>query len=220
LPEDKFKTQLEELMIQDETGSWWMIGYETEQWYRHDGNTWIPASLQSAPLGQSVSMSSWVAVLWIVLAWTISWAVGTAIFETFFRDVNLLAFAGAISGALGGFITAMILRNENAISNWNDVLWITLAWMLSSAIGWTSAMAITLGLAGLVLAVILKVKKKLPDWNAVIVVALAWITGSSIGSGILLPISGVTGRIVSDALGGAIAAAIGGFVTIWQLRKR
>jgi hypothetical protein len=37
LSEAKFKAQLEELMLQDERGSWWLIGYETEQWYRHDG---------------------------------------------------------------------------------------------------------------------------------------------------------------------------------------
>jgi len=38
----EFKTQLEDLMIQDEEGRWWMIGYETGQWYRHDGETWVP----------------------------------------------------------------------------------------------------------------------------------------------------------------------------------
>ena len=41
LSEARFKTQLEELMLQDEQGSWWMIGYETEQWYRHDGKDWV-----------------------------------------------------------------------------------------------------------------------------------------------------------------------------------
>jgi len=41
LSEPEFKTQLEGLMIQDEQGSWWMIGYETERWYRHDGKDWV-----------------------------------------------------------------------------------------------------------------------------------------------------------------------------------
>lgn len=41
LTESEFKTQLEELMVQDEQGSWWMIGYETERWYRYDGTDWV-----------------------------------------------------------------------------------------------------------------------------------------------------------------------------------
>jgi alpha-glucoside transport system substrate-binding protein len=43
LTETEFKTQLEELMVQDERGDWWMIGYETERWYRHDGTNWVQA---------------------------------------------------------------------------------------------------------------------------------------------------------------------------------
>jgi hypothetical protein len=49
LSEPEFKTQLEELMVQDERGDWWMIGYETERWYRHDGKAWV----QTDPPGSS-----------------------------------------------------------------------------------------------------------------------------------------------------------------------
>ena len=41
LNETEFKAQLEELMVQDEGGAWWMIGYETERWYRHNGKDWV-----------------------------------------------------------------------------------------------------------------------------------------------------------------------------------
>jgi len=41
ITEDEFKVQLEELMIEDEQGRWWMIGYETGQWYYHDGEKWV-----------------------------------------------------------------------------------------------------------------------------------------------------------------------------------
>ena len=41
LTEEEFKAQLEELMIQDEEGKWWIIGYETGQWYYHDGDKWV-----------------------------------------------------------------------------------------------------------------------------------------------------------------------------------
>ena len=41
LSEADFKTRLQDLMIQDEQGRWWMIGYETGQWYVHDGEKWV-----------------------------------------------------------------------------------------------------------------------------------------------------------------------------------
>ena len=41
LDEAAFKTKLNELMVQDGQGHWWMIGYETGQWYMHDGTAWV-----------------------------------------------------------------------------------------------------------------------------------------------------------------------------------
>jgi len=41
LTEAEFKAKLEDLMIQDEEGRWWMIGYETGRWYYHDGEKWV-----------------------------------------------------------------------------------------------------------------------------------------------------------------------------------
>ena len=43
LSEADFKARLQDLMIQDEQGRWWMIGYETGQWYVHDGEKWAQA---------------------------------------------------------------------------------------------------------------------------------------------------------------------------------
>ena len=40
LSEADFKAQLQDLMIQDEQGRWWMIGAETGQWYVHNGEKW------------------------------------------------------------------------------------------------------------------------------------------------------------------------------------
>lgn len=41
ITEEEFKAKLEELMIEDEEGKWWIIGYETGQWYYHDGERWV-----------------------------------------------------------------------------------------------------------------------------------------------------------------------------------
>jgi hypothetical protein len=43
LTEEQFKARLRELMVQDERGNWWMVGYETGGWYRHDGTDWVRA---------------------------------------------------------------------------------------------------------------------------------------------------------------------------------
>ncbi|MCX6032853.1 MAG: SUMF1/EgtB/PvdO family nonheme iron enzyme [Chloroflexi bacterium] len=43
LSETDFKARLQDLMLQDEQGRWWMIGYETGQWYVHDGEKWVRA---------------------------------------------------------------------------------------------------------------------------------------------------------------------------------
>jgi oligopeptide transport system substrate-binding protein len=48
LTEADFKARLEELMVQDEQGRWWMIGYETGQWYVHDGEQWMKAQPPAA----------------------------------------------------------------------------------------------------------------------------------------------------------------------------
>jgi hypothetical protein len=45
LTEADFKARLQGLMLQDEQGRWWMIGYETGQWYVHDGEKWVQREL-------------------------------------------------------------------------------------------------------------------------------------------------------------------------------
>ena len=48
LSEADFKARLQDLMLQDEQGRWWMIGYETGQWYVHDGEKWVKAQPPAA----------------------------------------------------------------------------------------------------------------------------------------------------------------------------
>ncbi len=42
LTEDRMRAALSELMVQDDQGRWWVLGYETGTWYVHDGEKWIP----------------------------------------------------------------------------------------------------------------------------------------------------------------------------------
>lgn len=43
LTEADLKAHLEDLMVEDEGGNWWTLGYETERWYRYDGTNWVLA---------------------------------------------------------------------------------------------------------------------------------------------------------------------------------
>jgi hypothetical protein len=37
---EEVKTELKQLMVQDETGTYWMLGGKSGKWYRHDGAQW------------------------------------------------------------------------------------------------------------------------------------------------------------------------------------
>ena len=43
ISEQTYKDRLSELMIQDEQGRWWMIGFESGKWHYHDGTNWVQA---------------------------------------------------------------------------------------------------------------------------------------------------------------------------------
>ncbi len=43
LTEEECKAQMRDLMVEDANGNWWMVGYETGEWYRHDGTDWVRA---------------------------------------------------------------------------------------------------------------------------------------------------------------------------------
>ena len=54
LSEEKFNEQLNNLMVEDDKGDWWMIGTKSDAWFRFDGQNWV----QSTPPGRWVQGSS------------------------------------------------------------------------------------------------------------------------------------------------------------------
>jgi hypothetical protein len=38
------RSRLNDLMVQDSQGVWWMVGTQSGSWYRYDGSTWVPAA--------------------------------------------------------------------------------------------------------------------------------------------------------------------------------
>ena len=68
LSEEDFKSQLEELMIQDEEGKWWIIGYETGMWHYHNGEKWVrgerPRPRTTMPTAPPRKWGKWV---WLIV---------------------------------------------------------------------------------------------------------------------------------------------------------
>jgi hypothetical protein len=44
ISEDEFEAQLRELLFQDESGTYWTVGAQTQNWYRHENGDWVRAS--------------------------------------------------------------------------------------------------------------------------------------------------------------------------------
>ncbi|GAB4551995.1 MAG: hypothetical protein OHK0023_19550 [Anaerolineae bacterium] len=47
---ETLKQELRRLMIQDEHGAWWMIGLETDRWYKYNGTDWEIANPPGVPI--------------------------------------------------------------------------------------------------------------------------------------------------------------------------
>jgi membrane peptidoglycan carboxypeptidase len=49
LTRDQLQAELRKLMILDDEGFWWMIGLETDRWYKYNGKDWVPATPPGRP---------------------------------------------------------------------------------------------------------------------------------------------------------------------------
>jgi hypothetical protein len=100
------------------------------------------------------------------------------------------------------------------------------AWPIGSAIGWTigekltgavGAIGAALG-AGIGLAITLRNAHVRSDQKSILLITIAWAIGTAIGWTIARYFQLELGEgAIGWALGRAIAGAIGGFVTIWQI---
>lgn len=195
LTEDEFKAQLEELMIEDEEGKWWIIGYETGNWYYHDGAKWVQSELPKpapvAPLTPVVELQRvrklfqergfLTSILLTAIGGAISWAIGLGTIGMVIGSF----IGGAIGGAIGGLITGLALRRAEPSIQWQQVLVVT----IGGAIG--------LGIAATV--------------SRAIGLAIGWAIGLAIGWTI--------GWAISWAIGLGTGGAIGGLITGLALRQ-
>jgi len=54
LSEEKFNEKLNNLIVEDNNGDWWMVGTKSDTWFRFDGQNWV----QSTPPGRWVQDDS------------------------------------------------------------------------------------------------------------------------------------------------------------------
>lgn len=225
LTENAFKAKLEELMVRDERGDWWMIGYETERWYRNDGTNWVQDDPPGSLSQESVHMSDWSAMFWATLGWIVGGTIGGWVYWTL--DI-LGAFDGAIAGAIGGLATALVLRVEKVLPDWESVLWVTLGWVVGFALGWPIGEAMTEASGAAVGGVIggfigwgitSRFVPGISNWKSALWITLAWAISAAIGWIIAREIQFNLDGEIGWPVGRAISGAIAGFVTIWQLRK-
>lgn len=224
--ETELKARLKDLMVQDTDGNWWMIGYETEQWYRNEGAGWVladpPGSLPKKPM----SIPRWITVLWIALSWAviepIGWKIFGAIFGVFGEGSGFV-IVRTLFGATGGFLTSIALQSEGVPITRKEILWITLGWAVAPASaelinGLTYWLAqghlfdpIAGAIGGLITSIILWKKRVRSNWRETLWITLGWALSWGIGRQVEVTFG--------PSIAGAISGAMGGFVTVWQLRK-
>ena len=76
LTEQAYKDRLKELMVQDEQGRWWSIGYETGRWSYHDGTGWVvdegrPPVYPEEPARLAPRFPVWAIAVGIILVMVI-----------------------------------------------------------------------------------------------------------------------------------------------------
>lgn len=224
--EAKFKSQLAELMVQDEDGNWWMIGYETERWYRNNGTDWVQADPPREIAPEPTYISDWSAMFWGTLGWVIGGAIGGWVYWSL--DI-LSAFGGVIAGAIGGLAMALVLRSEKILPDWKSAMWIILGWTIGFGLGWpigealteASGAAVGGAIGGLIgWGITSRFMPGISNWKSALWITLAWAISAAIGWIIARQIQFNIDGEIGWPVGIAISGAIAGFVTIWQIRKR
>jgi len=96
IDEKAFEDKLLTLIDVAEDGYYWMFGHESEQWYRHDGETWLPDDPQNIttrptppnnpgqtrstpPVSPAAEPLSWV---WFIISLILLAAVGSLVYNS------------------------------------------------------------------------------------------------------------------------------------------
>jgi hypothetical protein len=139
LDEAAFKTKLNELMVQDSQGRWWMIGYETGEWYTHDGSAWVRAepprtasagtSRSSVSPGESAQPGARAPggaarkMGWgFWLGWVGSLVASIVFLVWISYSIHSSTLQGLILGGIAGFLQWLIMRPYDVRNAWRWIL--------------------------------------------------------------------------------------------------
>jgi hypothetical protein len=162
LAEADLKAQLEELMIEDEQGRWWVIGYKTGEWYVHDGEKWVQqelptAAAKAAPPRPSTTglpvkpqprptrtIPSTVMELRLrrdtvpVVLIAAGWLVCLVLWIIAGTSTYYLPWVSiAVLGSTGALITGLVLRRTDPPTPWRQVPVVAFGWAAGIAITWS-----------------------------------------------------------------------------------
>lgn len=174
---------------------------------------------------KEILASRWKILLWISLGWAICGAIGVII-------SNSVLFGHGMSGAIGGFITALALQTKSRDLNWKSIFLMTLAWAIGGAIGRATTIqladnmgvsfgfGIGFGLGAMIAMGALLIGGLIPfDGKRITWIVLAWAISGQIGSSIFselnyrYEVDYAASSMISIGIGWGIA----GFVTSWLL---
>ncbi len=84
LNNEEFQAKLMELIDSDPDGSYWMIGQNSNEWYRFDGNSWVTdtPNLASAETALSLDQANWdnIDLNWLLTSLIILLAIGSIVY--------------------------------------------------------------------------------------------------------------------------------------------
>lgn len=118
LSQAQFRDKLNELMVQDVQGNWWMVGVETGGWFRYDGANWVPANPRAAGVRASYSGKGMTTVPPkgerhpIKALGTLIFGIGMAAFAAIFSAIAAIGVTGSEeAGFFIGFLVGIFVLN-------------------------------------------------------------------------------------------------------------
>ncbi|MFT3893484.1 MAG: toll/interleukin-1 receptor domain-containing protein [Anaerolineales bacterium] len=171
-------------------------------------------------------------LLWAAIGWAVAGFLAGFIYSSGIDDEIPAGMIGnALGGAIGGFILSLFLHSNPSTVNQKNTFRTILSWVIGAMVGWTIGRFLTeasgagLGMAlfpiiGLVGT--LGIEFVLSHWKNTTVIVLTWAISAAIGWLISRPFliySLDVDTATSWGIGTALAWAIGGYTTIWQILK-
>lgn len=146
------------------------------------------------------------------LGWAFAWLVAGIIVQSG-SGAPARCIGLGIGGAMGGFVTGLLLRRERPALGWGHVLLMAVGWLFGGGFTW---LIVGGAIGGFATGLILRRKVPTIAWKRVFLIALGWAI-SSIG-GLLLAL--LVYRFVGILLGGPIGGAVNGAVGAWWMYRQ